>query len=157
MSSHSHYRFSDKKESEDSSSTRRFSVWAFWLALAIIGLMCLLSGCKSTQVPVIVERTHTEYVTRIDTTFVHDSIFHKEYIRGDTVYVYKDRWHNKYVYAHDTIARTDTIPVIKEVEVPAPYVPDYYKHCTRGFWLIVVAIVLWIGIKVLLNLYFRKL
>ena len=106
-----------------------------WLAiliacLAYIVMAMMLSGCTTTKyVPVTV--THTDTLRfmheRHDSIWLHDSIYQREYMRGDTVYRYIDRWHNQYIkqFLRDTayISRRDTVPVPypvkKYVKVPA--------------------------------------
>ncbi len=99
-----------------------------WLAYIVMVMM--ISGCTTTryvQVPV----THTDTLRlvheRHDSIWLHDSIYQREYMRGDTVYRYIDRWHNQYIkqLLRDTayISRRDTVPVPypvkKYIKVPA--------------------------------------
>ena len=93
----------------------------------IVLLLCIyisfllgLSGCS----PKIVEKVRTEYVYRDvhhrDTTIQHDSVYIREYMRGDTVhhyeyrdrYLYRDRWRDSIV----TKEVHDTTTVEKKVE-----------------------------------------
>lgn len=90
---------------------------------AILGL--LLASCS----PKIVEKVHTEYVVQTvhhrDTTVRLDSVYIKEYIKGDTVfvdkfrdrYVFRDRWRDsvRVQEVHDTTAVE--VPVEKELTV----------------------------------------
>lgn len=118
-------------------------------ALAII--IALFASCKSTQT-VVVDKTAKDsvYITNwnTDSIYIHDSIF--VHHKADTVY--RDRWHTEYRYKelHDTlmVTRVDSIPYVQEVIVPERYVPDFYKNCTCGFWIIIVAFVLWLALKI---------
>lgn len=95
--------------------------------LFIIPLLIILASCKTQkhiiEVPVITETVRTEYIrdVRIDSVFVKDSI--DRWIRGDTVFIYKEHTKYKYLKDTDTVVRVDTIPKIvelkttKEVEV----------------------------------------
>lgn len=118
----------------------------------IIILICLMGflSCKTIQY-VPVPEIHKEYITKTDTTIIQDSIYIKEWTNADTVYL--DRFKYKYIYniKTDTIFRTDTTTVIKEVEVPVKFVPDYYKKINACFWILVIIIGLFIGAKI----YFR--
>ena len=79
-----------------------------------------LPGCS----PKIVEKVRTEYVYRDvhhrDTTIQHDSVYIREYMKGDTVhhyeyrdrYLYRDRWRDSIV----TKEVHDTTTVEKKVE-----------------------------------------
>lgn len=80
-------------------------------------LPLLTISCKTTEY-VPVEKVKTEYISSSDTVIIRDSIFVNQYIKGDTVYRDRDRWHNRIVIKNDTIERVDSIPVIKEVEKP---------------------------------------
>lgn len=77
----------------------------------------------------------------------------------DTVYI--DRWHTAYHDRWHTLNHTDTIritrhdsipyPVEVPVEVPAP-IPRLYRSCTVGFFLILIAIIAFIALR----LYLRR-
>ena len=77
----------------------------------------------------------------------------------DTVYI--DRWHTAYRDRWHTLNHTDTIritrhdsipyPVEVPVEVPAP-IPRLYRSCTIGFFLILIAIIAFIALR----LYLRR-
>ena len=81
----------------------------------------LLTACKTKERIVTVERvrTDTTYITRHhrDSVWLHDSIFMKEWLAGDTVYQLSDRWHTRYVER----LRIDTTYVSKTDSVPVPY------------------------------------
>ena len=92
--------------------------------LAII-LIAASLACSCS--PKVIEHVRTEYVYRDrvqhDTTFVHDSTYIKEYIKGDTVRIVEFREKYKYLYKYinktDTVAIHDTLSVekVKEVKV----------------------------------------
>lgn len=94
----------------------------------IMAAALLLTACKTRERIVMVEtvRTDTAYITRHqrDSIWLHDSIYMKEYMSGDTVYLLRDRWHTQYVekQVHDTtyIATHDTVPDPYPVEVEVP-------------------------------------
>lgn len=93
------------------------AVARIFLFLVTLVALFLCFGCKTTEY-VEVPVTHTEYVyrDRVDTSYVKDSVYIKEYVKGDTVrlveYRYRDRF--RYVYKNDTIAVRDTISVVVE-------------------------------------------
>ncbi len=66
------------------------------IAVLAVAVMLLLSGCRTTEKIVEVEkvRIDTTYITQVqrDSIVRHDSIYLHEYMRGDTVYVEKTRW-----------------------------------------------------------------
>ena len=59
-------------------------------------LLVGLSACS----PKIIEKVHTEYVTRTvhhrDTLIQKDSVYIREWMKGDTVYI--DRFRDRFVY-----------------------------------------------------------
>lgn len=66
----------------------------------LLASLLFLASCS----PKIIEKVHTEYVVQNvhhrDTTIQHDSVYIREYVKGDTVhhyeyrdrYVFRDRW-----------------------------------------------------------------
>ena len=90
--------------------------------------------------PVVQSNDTTSFIQRsakIDTIYLHDSVFVSEKQRGDTVYLtrveWRDRWRTHLV--HDTIVRTDSIVQVIE-HPPELYVPNFYKWCTVALWAI---------------------
>lgn len=88
-------------------------------------LFMLLVSCSAQKqmIEVPVEVIKTEYIhdTRVDSIFVKDSV--DRFVRGDTVFIYKEHMKYRYLNKTDTIVRVDTIPkivkleTVKEVEV----------------------------------------
>ena len=83
---------------------------------------------------------------KVDTFLLRDSIYIRESIRGDTVYLthteYRDRWRIREV--HDTIHNTQYITQTIE-HPPEKYVPKFYKWCTIALWAIgLLAIGYWL-------------
>ena len=126
--------------------------------LSIIALV-LLCSCS----PKIIERVRTEYVYRdrvqVDTTFIHDSTFVKEYVKGDTIRIteYKDRYVYQYKYLSkvDTVIVRDSIAIehIKEVKVEKPL--SWFKRAKlAAFWWLLAALggcLVWIFRKPLMG------
>ena len=129
--------------------------WMLLIVTTLVGILILmLAGCKSTKV-VTVERVRTDtcYITKQqrDSIWMHDSIFMKEVIKGDTVYIMHDRWHTKYILEekHDTMykARVDSVPVPYPV---TEYVRKLYWWQKALTWWGVVcaaAVAAWLWIK----------
>ena len=89
--------------------------------LLLIALIC--GGCSTTKyVPVETIKRDTVYQSKIerDSVYLHDSVYVKEWQKGDTIYRDRDRWHTKYVEkeVHDTLyqSRVDSIAVSYPVE-----------------------------------------
>ena len=111
-------------------------------------ILLALSSCKSVN-PCLytLHRDSVAYTVHqtIDTVVIHDSIFVREYMAGDTVFrdriQYRDRWRTHIV--HDTVLRTDSIVQIIEPP-PERYIPPFYKRCTTILWIILAAGVVYI-------------
>lgn len=84
----------------------------FWISLFVL-LMC---SCRTEYVPIEVVRTDSLMIEKLmkDSVFVRDSVYLKE--KGDTIYLYKD----KYVYVLKDVADTVYMEKVREVEVPVP-------------------------------------
>ena len=91
-------------------------------------------------------------VYSIDTIYQHDSIYIREIQRGDTIYLtrteWRDRWRTHLV--HDTIHNTEYVTKIEYQDrviekPPEKYIPKFYKNCT---WLFFILLLLLVGIIV---------
>jgi hypothetical protein len=108
--------------------------------------LCFLSALPSCS-PRIIEKVRTEYVTQEvhhrDTIITRDSVYIREWMKGDTVFV--DRFRDRYVYRdrwRDSVrVQVDSFVVerVKEVQVE--------KHLSWGkrakiaaFWWLVAAV-----------------
>ena len=94
----------------------------------LMGLLFTVSSCKTKEyieVPVEVEKVKTEYVHKLDSVYLHDSISTYIVQKGDIVFVDRYKYKIKEVYKTDTIHRVDSIPKIvtvnKVVEVNKLY------------------------------------
>ena len=70
----------------------------------------------------------------VDTIYLHDSVFISERQKGDTVYLTRTEWRDRW---RTRIERDTVVDVRVEKEVvqlpPQRYVPKFYKWCTI-FW-----------------------
>ena len=114
-------------------------------------LLFLLVSCRSLEHCSTVVQNGSELfnvVRSVDTVVVRDSVFVSERQRGDTVYLtrteYRDRWRTQIV--HDTIVRTDSIVQVIE-HPPERYIPPFYKRCTAVFWTLMALLLLYVLIK----------
>lgn len=108
-----------------------------------VAVSVFLAGCS----PRIVEKVRTEYITETvhhrDTTYSRDSIYIREWMKGDTVYldryrdryIYRDRWKDsvKVVEVHDTTA------IRVKVDKPLSVVQ---KAKIGAFWWLFTAVIL---------------
>ena len=108
-----------------------------------------LPSCKSADVPRVTQMdtdTHESHVLQsVDTVYLRDSVYIREVMRGDTVYLthteYRDRWRTRLV--HDTVH--DTQYVEKTIEQPPErYVPKFHKWCTALFLLSILLAILYL-------------
>ena len=106
-----------------------------------------LPSCKSLD-PTTLHHTTQHYTTlhhTVDTVVVRDSVFIREIQQGDTVYLtrieFRDRWRTQII--HDTIIKTDSIVRVIE-HPPEKYIPPFYKHCTTILFIILAAGIVWI-------------
>ena len=116
------------------------------LALSMATILLALPSCKSVN-PCLstIHRDSVAYTIHqtIDTMVMHDSVYVREVQRGDTVYLtrteWRDRWRTRLV--HDTVRHTEYVDRVVE-KPPERYVPKFYKWCTG---LLMAILVLAIG------------
>lgn len=87
------------------------------LLATICVFILLLCSCTATRyVEVPIETVRTEYIhdTVTDSVVVTDSI--DRWLKGDTLYIYKEHTKYRYINKVDTVVRTDTIPKVVKVE-----------------------------------------
>ena len=111
-----------------------------------------LPSCRSLE-PTI-SGTHNlslmAHTSHHDTVVLRDSVFISERQRGDTIYLtrteWRDRWRTQIV--HDTIRNTEYITQTIE-SPPQRYVPKFYKTSTILFYLslLVMAVIIFIKLK----------
>lgn len=95
------------------------------LPAKLMGLLLLfLSGCTKT-IYVPVPETHTEYrdVVRVDSLVTHDSVYVRELVKGDTIYLTE----TKYKYIEKVKIKSDTICLSDTISVPYEVVRTEYK------------------------------
>ena len=91
--------------------------------------------------------TYAHEKTSIDTIYLRDSVFISERQRGDTIYLTRTEWRDRW---RTRIERDTVVDVRVEKEVvqlpPERYIPKFYKWCTgllfaigllaMGYWLL---------------------
>lgn len=132
----------------------------YWLIVIIIMCIVLVLCCSScsTPKPVVLERTLHDTVhvnnLRLDSVFMHDSIYFESIIKGDTVYRTKEitRWRDRVSIKHDTIY---TVRENKtEIPVPVERKLPLWKQLVVPLYPIVFIII--IGIVSMIWLIHRK-
>ena len=125
----------------------------FWKSRTFVrvlsmGIIILVSAsCSSTKsMPVVQSNDTTSFIqrsARVDTVYLHDSVFVSEKMRGDTVYLTRVEWRDRW---RTRVERDTVMDVRVEKEVvqlpPERYVPKFYKWCTG---LLLTILVLAIG------------
>ena len=120
--------------------------WVFWvgLILTILGLNLAVS-CSPKIYERVVYQHDTTYVqqVKVDSVYRKDSVFVKE--KNDTVYIYKERIRDRYVFRHDTLrlVKVDSVVVerVKEVEVEKS-LSAWKTAKIAAFWWLVAAVLL---------------
>ena len=73
----------------------------------------------------------------VDTVVVRDSVFVSEVMKGDTVYLTRTEWRDRW---RTRVERDTVVDVRVEKEVvqlpPERYVPKFYRWCTIALWAI---------------------
>ena len=122
------------------------------LVLSMAMTILVLPSCSSTSSMPIMQQSDTisniQKNAKVDTILLRDSIYIRESIRGDTVYLthteYRDRWRIREV--HDTIHNTQYITQTIE-HPPEKYVPKFYKWCTALLFILLFLLGVRIYIK----------
>lgn len=118
-------------------------IWGVILTI----ILCSLAGCKTTEY-VEVPVTHTEYIyrDRVDTSYVKDSVYIREQIKGDTVKVVEYRYRDRFreIWRTDTLVRCDTVSVVR-TEVVEKTVARMNSLQSAFFWLGLLAFFIVIG------------
>ena len=113
--------------------------------MLILSMMCLiLVSCRSLE-PTI-SGTHNlsliAHTSHHDTVVLRDSVFVSERQRGDTVYLTRTEWRDRW---RTRVERDTVVDVRVEKEVvqlpPERYVPPFYKRCTVALWAIIALVI----------------
>jgi hypothetical protein len=130
----------------DNDNRKLLAIILMWAVILTI-VFCSLAGCKTTEY-VEVPVTHTEYVyrDRVDTSYVKDSVYIREQIKGDTVKVVEYRYRDRFreIWRTDTLVRCDTVSVVC-TEVVEKTVAKMNSLQSAFFWLGLLAFFIVIG------------
>ena len=112
--------------------------------IILVSVSCKSHKCCSDALRAVQDSSALFSVARsVDTIYLHDSVYVREVQRGDTVYLtrteWRDRWRTRVVY--DTVRHTEYVDRVVE-KPPERYVPKFYKWCTG---LLLAFLVLAIG------------
>ena len=118
------------------------------ICLLALAATMLLSSCSPRVIETIHYQHDTTYVERlkIDSIFQRDSIYIRDH--GDTVWIYKEMWRDRWHFQRDTIdrVRVDSVAVEREkiVEVEKP-LSKWQKTKQRAFWWLLGSLVALLG------------
>ena len=120
-----------------------------WALSCTILFMAFLAtpGCSPRIVEKVVVQRDTTEIHHRDSIYRRDSVWVREYVKGDTIYLekyrdrilYRDRWRDSIVVRVDSVA----VERIKEVKVEKPL--NAWKRFKIGgfWWLLALAAVGW--------------
>lgn len=113
-----------------------------WLFILIV---IFLASCRtvryidrniidSTEIEVPITNTKIEYRDRLlhDSIYIHDSIF--TLIKGDTVYIYRNKETNHLINKIDTIVKIDTIKVPVGITKTVTKTETQIKEINKLYW-----------------------
>lgn len=119
--------------------------FVFYLIVGFAILLVMVTSCSPRIIETIRYQRDTTYVqqVKVDSVYRRDSVFVRE--KGDTVFIYKERIRDRYVFRHDTLrlVKVDSVAVerVKEVKVEKPI--SAWKSAKIGaFWWLVAAVLL---------------
>ena len=111
-------------------------------AVLILAVL-LAASCSPKIVDRVVVQRDTMQVHHRDSVFRRDSVYIREWVKGDTVFVekyrdrlvWRDRWQDSVVVKRDSV----TVDRIKEVKVEQP-LPWRKRAKIAAFWWLVAAV-----------------
>ena len=121
------------------------------LALSMATILLALPSCRSVN-PCLstIHRDSVAYTIHqtIDTIVMHDSVFVSERMRGDTVYLTRTEWRDRW---RTRVERDTIVDVRVEKEVvelpPERYVPKFYKWTAAIFWTGIALLILYLILR----------
>ena len=124
--------------------------------ISFLFIIISLVSCRSAScVESVVQEFRSSDVQNfrsVDTVVLRDSVYIYERMKGDTVYLtrteWRERWRTQIV--HDTIRNTEYITQVIE-KPPVRYVPKFYKWCTVALWAVLGVLVVVVALKVWLR------
>ena len=133
------------------------------LVLSMGIILSALPSCKSLEsVESVTSKVESQdssalfnIVYSVDTIYQHDSIYIREIQRGDTIYLtrteWRDRWRIREV--HDTIHNTEYVTQTEYRDrvvgkPPEKYIPKFYKWCAGLLAGVLIILIIIITLKI---------
>ena len=111
-------------------------------------ILSALPSCKSLELSDAYHSSLIARTSQYDTVVVRDSVFVSEKQRGDTVYLtrveWRDRWRTR--IERDTVVKTDSIVQVIQ-KPPERYVPKFYRHCTTICWIMIAVGIVYVVVR----------
>lgn len=135
-------------------ATALYGCGFFALALMLVVMLCLLSGCTTTRYVEVPGPSHTDTVRitqqQRDSIHIHDSIYVSEKRQGDTVFVQTVKWHTQWRdrLVRDTfrLVSIDSIPYPVKVPVEVPAKLTYWQRLRMQMGdIVLIALALLLG------------
>lgn len=105
--------------------------------------MCEIATVQSSDTTSFIQKS-----TSVDTIYQHDSVFVSERQKGDTVYLTRTEWRDRW---RTRVERDTVVDVRVQKEVvqlpPERYVPAFYKRCTIALWAIIAAAIAYVLLR----------
>ena len=117
--------------------------------IILVSVSCKSHKCCSDALRAVQDSSALFSVARsVDTIYRHDSVYVREVQRGDTVYLTRVEWRDRW---RTRVERDTVVDVRVEKEVvqlpPERYVPKFYKWCTGLLMAILVLAIGRLGYK----------
>ena len=115
-------------------------------ALSLVIIILVSVSCKSIcEIATVQSSDTTSFIqksTSVDTIYQHDSVFVSERQKGDTVYLTRTEWRDRW---RTRVERDTVVDVRVQKEVvqlpPERYVPKFYRWCTIALWAIGLSVI----------------
>ncbi len=116
--------------------------------ILIILLLFIISGCKTKEIVVPVEKTVVEYrdQLRIDSVYNRDTLY--LFTKNDTVYLQSIKWRERFKIDTVRYERVDSIPYFIEVTKEVNVLTKWQKIRLQLLNIIVIAVVIYAIIRI---------
>jgi len=116
--------------------------------ILIILLLLIISGCKTKEIVVPVEKTVVEYrdQLRIDSVYNRDTLY--LFTKNDTVYLQSIKWRERFKIDTVRYERVDSIPYFIEVTKEVNVLTRWQQIRLRLLNVIVLIIVVYVIIRI---------